>query len=153
MAALKWQGGTLTLPTGQVEDEHVSNSTEIDADKLQHLHKAGTNFDLAVGGTPATREETVFVASAAGAVRGFHATLTDTGTTTAIAFDLKKNGTTVLSGTVDFTHGDSDREVKSGTVTGVAFAAGDHFTIAMTVTSSTGALGPFAWAEFDESPA
>jgi len=147
----KITGGTLTLPTGIVTDDAVSNTAALDADKLQHVYKAGSNFDLAVGGTPVTREETVFVASTAGTIRGFHFTLTDTGTSTSIAWDLKKNGTTVLTGTGSSTHSDTDRQVKDGTLSVTTFVADDHFTIVMTVTSATGAVGPFAWAEFEES--
>lgn len=150
-ATLKIQGGTLTLPTGIITDDAISNTAAISADKLEHVYKAATNFDLAVGGTPATREETVFVASSAGTIRGFHWSLTDTGTSTSIAWDLKKNGTTVLSGTGSSTHSDTDRQVEDGTLSTTAFVADDHFTIVMTVTSATGAQGPFAWAEFEES--
>lgn len=150
-ATFKITGGTLTLPSGIVTDDTVATAAAIDVDKLQHLYKCGTNFDLAVGGTPVTREETVFVASGAGVIRGFHYTCTDTGTSTSIAWDLKKNGTTVLSGAGSTTHSDTDRQVKDGTLSVTTFAADDHFTIVMTVSSATGALGPFAWAEFEEA--
>lgn len=150
MASFKITGGTLTLPSGIVTDDSVAAGA-IDADKLQHAYKKGTNFDLAVGGTPVTREETIFVASTAGVIRGFHFTLTDTGTNTSIAWDLKKNGTTVLSGAGSSTHADADRQVKDGTLSVTTFVADDHFTAVMTVTSATGAVGPFAWADFEET--
>lgn len=150
-ATFRITGGSITLPTGSVTDDAVASDAAIDCDKLQQVYKVGTNFDLAVGGTPATREETVFVASGAGTIRGFHYTCTDTGTSTSIAWDLKKNGTTVLSGTGATTHGDTDRAVEDGALSVTTFSADDHFTIVMTVSSATGALGPFAWAEFVEA--
>jgi len=77
--------------------------------------------------------------------------LTDTGTSTNIAWNLKKNGTTVLSGTNTSTHADSDGQVKDGTLSVTAFNPDDRFTIAMTVTSATGAVGPYAWVDLEES--
>ena len=147
----KITGGTITYATGSITDDAIANTAAISADKLKHIFKPGTNFDLAVGGTPVTREETVFVASTSGTIRGFHYLLTDTGTTTSIAWDLKKNGTTVLSGTGSSTHSDTDGSVEDGTLSVTSFVADDRFTIVMTVTSATGAQGPFAWADLEES--
>lgn len=144
--------GTLQLDSGSVTNEHVAGSTDIDSDKLQHLHKVGTNFDLAIGGTPAAREEIVYVCEAATAtVRGFHALLNDTGTNTDVTFDLKKNGTTILSGAVQIVHGDADKSIHDGTISSPSLVAGDILSIQLAVSSSTGAQGPFAWAEVDEN--
>lgn len=148
---LKITGGTVIYPTGSITDDAIANTAAISADKVQHIFKPGTNFALAVGGTPATRTETVFVASTSGTIRGFHWMLTDTGTSTSIAWDLKKNGTTVLSGTGSSTHSDTDGQVKDGSLSVTTFAADDKFTIVMTVTSATGAVGPYAWADLEEA--
>ena len=150
-ATFKITGGTITYPSGTITDDAISATAAIAVDKLQHIHKPGTNFDLAVGGTPVTREETVFVASTAGTIHGFHWLLTDTGSSTSIAWDLKKNGTTVLSGAGSSTHSDSDGTVKDGSLSVLTFAANDRFTISMTVSSATGAQGPFAWADLEEA--
>lgn len=145
--------GTLQLDANSVTNENVSSaqSATIDADKLQHVYKAGTNFALAIGGTPVTREEIVFVATQAGTIRGFHALLNDTGTTTNVGFDLKKNGVSILSAAVNIVHGDADKLVKDGTLSATTLAADDILSIAMTVTSATGAQGPFAWVELEEN--
>ena len=153
MAGLQLIGGTLRLPSSCVTNESVSASTKIDADKMQHVYKPGTNFDLAIAGTPANREEIVFVASQAGVIRGFHALLNDTGTSTSVAFDLNVNGSTVLSGDVTITHSDSDGVVSDGTISSPTLAIGDIVSIDMAVSSSTGAQGPFAWAEIEEETA
>lgn len=147
----KITGGTLTLPTGIVTDDAVSNTAAISADKLQHVYKAGTDFDLGAGATPTAQTRTIFVASTSGTIRGFHVMLTDTGTSTSMTWDLKKNGTTVLTGTVSSTHSDTDGQVKDGTLSTTTFAADDRFTVVTTVASATGAQGPYAWAEFEES--
>lgn len=152
MSQLKIVGGTIQMPSGAITNDNISGDSgaEIDADKLQHVYKPGTNFDLAIGGTPATREEIVFVASTAGTIRAFHALLNDTGTSTSVSFDLKVNGSSVLSATVDITHSTSDRDVVDGTISSPSLAVGDVVSIAMTATSTTGAQGPFAWAEIEE---
>ena len=144
--------GTLTYPSGQITNEHVSSSAAIDSDKLQHLHKKGTNFALAIGGTPAAYEEIVYVCEAAtAAVRGFHALLNDTGTGTSVTFDLKKNGTTMLSSVVTITDAGADRAVSDGTLSATALVAGDVLSIVLAQTATTGAQGPFAWVEIDET--
>lgn len=144
------QFAAFQLPSGSVVDEDISSLTNLDADKLQHLYKQGTNFALAIGGTPVTREEIVFIASTAGILRAFHCILEDSGTSTDIDFDLKVNGVSVLSAGVNYVHGDGDGTVKDGTITGAALAVDDIVSISMTVTSATGALGPYAWAEIEE---
>lgn len=146
----RWSGGTFTLGQGEVTDQNISAQTTIDADKLQHLRKPGTALGFAIGATPTTREEIVFVASTAGTIRGFHALLNDTGTSTDIDFDLKKNGVSVLSSVITITNSEGDREIVDGSLSGTSFAADDVLSIAMTVTSSTGAQGPFAWVELEE---
>lgn len=144
--------GTFTFPSGGITNEHISTSAAVDSDKLQHLHKRGTNFALAIGGTPAAREEIVYVCEAATAVvRGFHALLNDTGTSTSVTFDLKKNGTTMLSSVITITHGEADKAVSDATMSSTSLVAGDILSIQLAVSSSTGAQGPYAWAEIDET--
>jgi hypothetical protein len=106
-----------------------------------------------IGGTPTTREEIVYVASQAGTVRGFAALLNETGTSSSITFDLKKNGVTMLSSVVTITNATADRAVTAGTLSVTSFAADDVLSISMAVSSSTGAQGPFAFIELEENQA
>ena len=145
--------GTFDLGAGAILDRHVAASTKLDADKLQHLYKPRTNFDLAIGGTPASREEIVFVASTAGTIRGFHCLLNADGSSTDIDFDLKVNGVSVLSAAVNITHASGDGVVQDGTISSATIAAGDIISIEMAVTSATDAEGPYAWAEIEENAA
>jgi hypothetical protein len=144
-------GGTVSYETGSITDDAISNSTKISADKLKHIYKASTDFDLGAAATPTAQTRTIFVASNAGTIRGFHVMLQDTGTSTSMTWDLKKNGTTVLTGTVSSTHSDTDGQVKDGTLSVTSFVAADRFTVVTTVSSSTGAQGPYAWADLEES--
>lgn len=141
-----------SLQTGIIGNDQVKTNAAIEATKVEHMQKAGTNFATAIGGTPASREEIVFVASQACSLKAFHCLLNDTGTSTDIDFDLKKNGTTVLSSVVNITHSVTDGDVQDGTLAAspTSLVADDIISISMAVTSSTGAQGAFAWAEIEE---
>jgi hypothetical protein len=145
--------GTIQLDAGSVEDQHISSGTRIDADKQQHLYRASTNFDLAIGATPVAREEIVFVCEVAGTIRQFAALCNDTGTAASVTFDLKKNGTTVLSSVVTITNATGDKAVIDGTLSATTLAVGDVLSIALAVSSSTGMQGPFAYCTIEESGA
>ncbi len=154
-AVAKLTGGNVEINSGEITNDSFSTTAAdaLDCDKVQQFMNKGTNFGFVIGGTPTTREEIVHVATFAGTFRGFHAMLNDTGTTTSIAFDLKKNGTTVLSGAVTITHGTSDRAVVDGTLSVPTFAADDVISIAMTVSASTAAQGPYAFVVLEENNA
>ena len=145
--------GSMQLDAGSVEDQHISSGTRIDADKQQHLYRASTNFDLAIGATPVAREEIVYVCEVAGTIRQFAALCNDTGTAASVTFDLKKNGTTVLSSVVTITNATGDKAVIDGTLSGTTLAVGDILSISLAVSSSTGMQGPFAWCTIEESGA
>lgn len=145
--------GQLNIGPGEVGDSEVASDADVAASKLEHRYKCGTNFDLAIGGTPVAREEIVFVAQVACTLKIFEAMLNDTGTSTDVDFDLKVNGSSVLSSTVNITNSNSDREVVEGTISSTALSAGDVVSIELATTSTTGAQGPFAWVTIDESAA
>lgn len=151
MAEARWFGGTFQLPSGVITDDNVASGAALDADKMQHLYKPYTNFDLAIGATPVAREEIVFTASTSGTIRAFHCLLNDTGTSTDVDFDLNVNGSSVLSAVVTITNGDSDGAVSDGTISSATLAADDIVSISLAVNSSTGAQGPFAWVEIQET--
>lgn len=154
MAELRLVGGTLQLPSGSVTADAIStvSGQELDIDTLEVLYKPGTNFDLAIGATPVAREELVHICSTTGNIRGFYGVCVDTGTSADIDLDLKKNGTTVLSATLNITNSDSDGQVKAGTLSTspTSVAADDRISIQLTVTSSTGMTGCYAWCEIQE---
>jgi len=145
--------GTLQLDAGSVEDQHISSSTKIDADKAQHLYRAWTNFALAIGATPVAREEIVHVCEVAGTIRQFAALCNETGTAANVTFDLKKNGTSILSSVVTITNATADKAVVDGTISSTTVAVGDVLSIALAVSSSTGMQGPFAWLTVEENGA
>lgn len=145
--------GTFIPDAGIIADTHFSN---VSTDRLQsskqiHVIKAFTNFDLPIASTPAAREEIVYVAPAAATVKLFRAMCNDTGTSSSVTFDLKKNGVSILSGTINITHSDSDRTVKDGSLSSVSLAADDVLSIQLAVSSSTGMQGPYAEVYIEES--
>lgn len=141
---------SIELGVGEVKNEHIDQVTRIDSSKIKHMHHAGTNFALVIGGIPTTREYIIYVASQAGVIRGVHGLFNECGSAMGITYDLKKNGVSVLSAPISFTHADPDKTPKDGSVVDVNYAENDVFSIAMTVTTSTGAQGPYAWVEFEE---
>lgn len=145
--------GELAVGAATVGDEQMDATRPIGVTKQQHGYVKGTSFDLPIGGTPVTREEIVHVATGPGVLRGFHALLNADGSSTDIDFDLKVNGVSVLSAVVTITDSTGDGVVADGTLSSTALAEGDIVSIAMTVTSSTGAQGPFAWVSFSENEA
>jgi hypothetical protein len=145
--------GELTLARNSVTDENIATATRLDADKLQHCYQAGTNFGLAIGATPVAAEHIVHVATSAGTIRGFHAMLNDTGTTTNVGFVLKKNGSSLMSSALNITEASTDRLVLDGSLSSTTLAADDVLSIQLTVTTSTGAQGPFAWVDIEETNA
>jgi len=145
--------GTITFETSDISNDAISATTLLDNDKLQHLYKAGTNFALAIGATPVARHEIVYVADKAGTIRNFNCLCNDTGTAASVTFDLKKNGSSVLSSVVTVTNATSDRAVVAGTITTSTIAIGDVISIELAVSSSTGMQGPFAWAVIEENGA
>ena len=143
--------GTLQLDAGSVNNQEIASAAGIETSKLQHLYRAATGFGLAIGATPTTREEVVFVAETAGSVQQFAAMCNDSGTAASVTFDLKKNGTSILSSVVTITNATGDRVVVDGTLASTALAAGDVLSIALTVSTSTGMQGPFAWVTIKEN--
>ena len=143
--------GSLTPGSNSVTNAMIKTGAGIDVDKLKGFIQPKTDFGIDGGGTPTTKTKFVYVASGPATVRGFHATLIDTGTTTSISFDLKKNGTTILSATADIAHTDADGTVVNGVLSSSALVANDRLTMVMTVSSATGALGPLAWVNIEEN--
>ena len=149
---LQLTSGSIAVPA--INDGDVASGADVKSSKLRNMYRQFTRFALAIGATPVAREELVFVAALACTVKGFHALLNDTGTTTDCDFDLKKNGVSMLAAVVNITNADADRLVKDGSIAGSAvLAIGDVLSIELIVTTSTAAQGPYAWVNVEENGA
>lgn len=141
------------LPSGSIVDEDISAETKVDADKLQHIIRAGADFGLDEDDTPVSGIKTVHIAATPGRIRGFHVTLADDGSATDIDFDLLVNGASVLTAPVNFVNGDGDGVVKAGTFPNEAartLATDDIVSVQMAVTSATDAGGPYCLVTLEE---
>lgn len=141
-----------TIVPGTIIGTDLSLTADVLPQSMRHCFKPGTNFGLAIGGAPATREEVVYVASGAGTIQGFHGLLNVVGSAN-LTMDLKKNGVSILSAPISITNAQANREVVDGTLSSVSFVAGDVFSMAETVTVSTGASGPYAFMTVTENQA
>ena len=143
-------------PSASIGDDALNANDPAGITKTHHLINKSTGFGFLIGDTPTTKEVPVHTCKVAGTIRNFGALLKDTGSSTSITFDLKKynagntSGVSVLSSAVSVTHGTTDRALTAGTISSATTAVGDLITILMTVSSSTGALGPYAELEIDE---
>lgn len=150
--------GTCTVLPGTITYREVSTASgdQLTRDQMRHLYKASTDFGKKVGDAPATAEYYLFTASAAGTIREFKANQVDTGTAASSTYDLKKyavggnTGSSVLSAAVTISNADTDNTPKAGTINTASYNAGDSFYALCTMSTSTGAVGPSAWAIFDE---
>lgn len=155
--ALQIIGGTVQLPDGCVTNAGISSTAAITVGKMVHLVAKSTTLGFDFDDTPTTKEFVVHVSKVAGTIRNVRFGLRDTGTSTSVAFDVKKynagntSGVSVLSAAVTITHGTTDRALQTGSISSAATVADDWFTIVMTVSSSTGAVGPYAEIEFEEA--
>ncbi len=142
----------------------ISATAAIAASKLQHRHKAGTNFGIEEDAAPSTGTTysfIVFRASAACTVNAFRALMTDTGSQTNandFAFDLKRatagsgSFASILSATVDIDSDSTDNTAATGTLSATTLAAGDVLLIEVTTPATiTGAHGMYAEVEIDEA--
>lgn len=129
----------------------ISSGANISASKVQQHKMISSDFGLDPDDTPVAKTKLVYVAQQSATLTTFRAMLADTGTTTDVSFDLKKNGTTVLTATVDITDSQVDNTMYAGTITSTSLSAGDVVTVELAVTSSTAALGPYCEITLNDS--
>ena len=147
-------GVSITFDNNSIGNAPIMANAGIDASKLDHLHIQGTAFGLESTDTPATKRFVVHRARAAGTITACEALLFDSGTTTDVDFDLLVNNSSVLSAQINVVHGTGDRVAVAGTISSGALVAGDVVECQIaTVTSSTGAQGPYMQCVIEEAHA
>jgi len=147
--------GTIQFDDGCIGDSQFSNSAtkRLDADKMQHVYSSLENFNKAVTDTPVSVHVIHRSIRQAGTVRGFGAGLVTPGSASSMTFDLLKNGVSILSAPVTVTNASTARAINAATIASPTLAAGDLLSIQLTVSTSTGAQGPFAQVDLEESAA
>ena len=132
------------IVTYPVLGSDVSASANIPYTALQRTQVLEEKFGQPIGGTPTTVENIVHVANGAETVIGFHVACYNTGSAASVTVDLKKNGTSILSGVVTVTNATPSRTKQNATIASPSLVDGDVLSMALTVSSSTGMQGPYA---------
>lgn len=145
--------GGLIPSSGCISDSHVAGGANIDADKLQAKLRKG--YAQESDTTAASEKRVIHVATAAGSLIAFEAgcVIANIGAAT-VTFDLRKNGTTVLSVTAVVSSAHAARQLVAGTISVIPYVDGDVFEVYITATAGGGTLGKgaFCQAVFDENP-
>lgn len=144
-------GGGFNIPAGAVADSQVVAGADIASAKLNHLHTK----TYSQPNTTATAETQVLhVAKGAGSVVRFEAgSIAIAVGAATCTIDLKKNGTTVLSGVITLDSSNVAYTPEAGTISSADYVAGDVFTIVTTATAGGGTIptGLYCSAAFDEA--
>ena len=145
--------GGLNAPAGCITDANIEAEAGVDSEKLEHQHQPGYAQESATNAADESR--VIFVAKGAGTIVSFVAgnVVTAIGDSTCTV-DLKKNGTTVLSGAVSLSAGSPVAYGKTaGTVSVTSYAAGDVISVTIDATAGTGTLakGIFCMATLREA--
>lgn len=143
--------GGVNIPAATIGDSQVTAASPLGVTKTAHQHLKGWRQP----NTAATSEaRQIHTARAAGVVDDFWAgSIAKAVGDSTVTVDLRKNGTTILSGVITLDSGNANYVAEAGTVSGSAYAAGDTFTVVITATAGTGTLptGVFAEAVFNEA--
>jgi uncharacterized protein YfiM (DUF2279 family) len=135
--------GGVVLPASVITDSQVAPAAGITQDKLEHQHAKIYNQ----AGNAVSETKAIYVARSAGTLLSFVAGMVGANAGAAtVTFDLKKNGTTVLTAVVSLGSGDPAYTPKSGTLSVTSFVAGDVFTVVTVATAGGGTLGTGAFA-------
>lgn len=140
------QADYFTPPAASVGDDQVSSASPISADKLKHQYLPTYSQPNT---TATTETRVIHVARAAGTIEGFRAGSIDpcSGAAT-ITFDLRKNGTTVLSSVITLDNANTARVIEAGTLSGSpTVVAGDVLEVVITATAGGGTLGTGAFCQ------
>jgi hypothetical protein len=148
--------GNLTIPASTISDAAVASDAAIAATKVSH--DVRKTYSQEAAANAAADNKVIHVARNSGTVAAFECGLitapdTAPGSSGRTAtFDLKKNNTTILSGTVQLDSTNTARVVEAGTISSAAYVDGDVFQVVITVGGSAGthALGIFCEASFRE---
>lgn len=135
MALVKLEGN---LRIQNLVNADVASDAEVGAEKLDHQYQPC----YAQSGTAAAATLAMHVVQGATAV--LHAVKVGSivaaiGDST-VTVDIKKNGTTVLSGTVQLDNANTAYVVESGSLSVTTAVAGDVYTAVVTVSAGTGTL-------------
>lgn len=137
--------GGLSVPDGSIDADAIEAAAGIEYTKLEHEHRAAHRQS----GTPASATDGIAV------IRGATGTLLSVKAGTVVAcigaatitVDVKKNGTTVLSGVITLDSTNTARVAEAGTLSVTTLAAGDLLEVVVVATAGGGTLGTGLFVE------
>ena len=142
---------TFSPPSSCISDAAIAAAANIDADKLQHRWRA--MLTQVHGTAAATERSVVYYARTTGTVTSVKAgtVVLNIGAAT-ITVDVKKNGTTILSGVITLDTANTAYIAEAGTITVPALVAADVLEVVVVATAGGGTLGQglFVMVEIDE---
>lgn len=132
--------GTFSAPVSCIGDANVSSSNPLLCTKSYQQVRA--KFSQAHGVAAITERRVIHKAQAAGSVYAIKALLVipNIGAAT-ITVDLRKNGTTVMTGVITLSSTGVAYIASSGAIATTSYAVDDVFELVITATVSTGTLG------------
>lgn len=146
--------GTLTLPSGIVTNANLVAYANLDISKLRH--RVDETLSQGSATTAAAQSNPIYVAKAAGTITGLEvgAVVANIGAA-ACTVDLKKNGTSVLTGgtPVSLTNATAAYATVAASITTAAYAAGDVFELIITATAGGGTLAKGLFVKFEADEA
>lgn len=133
-------------PNSSIGNAQIDVADPINSDKLEHQYLPTYSQPNT---TATTETRVIHVARAAGTIEGFRAgSIAACSGAATITFDLKKNGTTVLSSVITLDNANTARVIEAGTLSGSpTVAAGDVLEVVITATASGGTLGTGAFCQ------
>lgn len=143
--------GPVTLPASVISDNQVASSASIDTAKVKHRHSKhyGQN------GTASSVTIPIHIARAAGSVVAIEAgsIVANIGAAT-VTIDLKKNGSSILTGVITLDSGNTARVLEAGTISSASYVDGDFFELVIVATAGGGTLATGLGVEvtFNENP-
>lgn len=149
---------SMTVPASTISDSQVASDAAIQATKV--VQEIVAPYAQEATANAAAEERVIFIARNAGTVAAVecgHVTKPDTALAAgrSAIVNVKKNGTTILSATVELDNADNNLTAVPATISTPTYADGDIFTVAITLgagTSGTHCKGVFANVRFRETP-
>ena len=138
-------GGTLQAKTLVPSDGCITNAAVvaaagIAASKLQHRHRP---FYSQTGNAAAATVAIHVVRGATGVLNAFAAgSVAKAAGNAAVTVDLKKAGSSILTGVITLDSGNTNRVMEAGTLSNSAVAGGDFLEVVVTADAGTGTLPP-----------
>lgn len=128
--------GTMSVPASSVGDSEVEAAANVASSKLEHFHNINAMvFDHATD--VVTRRIGVFCANSVCTIDEVAVYVTvAAGAATTVAVDLLKNGSTILTGTMDITNALAAHTLLAGTLESATLAADDKLEISATLTGT-----------------